>query len=229
MFEGFTETARDLVILAQEEARVLRHGRIGSEHLVLGFLRVRPDVLTLALGKRKITLAAARQAVIRLAEAGSAAQTVSFVPYSAHARQVIESASALSRERGDEQVEPEHVLLALLGQADRGSGAGQVLGALRADLPDLRRQARRRLDDARADYLSAEPAVPRLSAGMRELPRRGGCGFACRNRWPAYQRPRWMHLPTGRDGGPPLPAGRLRRMPPGSWWCTSAEISAATG
>jgi hypothetical protein len=152
MFEGFTETARDLVILAQEEARVLRHERIGTEHLVLGFLRVRPGALTLAPGKRNITLAAARRAVIRFAGMGSVAQSVSYLPYSPRAADAIESASALSRERGEEQVEPEHVLLALLGQAEPGSGTGQVLGALRADLPDLRRQARRGLDDARAKY-----------------------------------------------------------------------------
>jgi ATP-dependent Clp protease ATP-binding subunit ClpA len=69
-------------------------------------------------------LAAARQAVIRFAGTGPAAQLTAYLPYSEHASEAIKSASALSRDRGEEQVEPEHVLLALLGQAERGSGAG---------------------------------------------------------------------------------------------------------
>lgn len=45
MFEGFTDAARDLVTLAHEEATILRHERIGAEHLILGFIRVRPGTL----------------------------------------------------------------------------------------------------------------------------------------------------------------------------------------
>jgi hypothetical protein len=157
MFEGFTDAARDLVTLAHEEATILRHERIGAEHLILGFIRVRPG--TLRVRRQPVALVSARREVTRLAARRTTAQLAEYLPYSPEAEEAIASASSLATARREEQVEPEHVLLALLGQAERGAGVGRVLAALHADLAALGRQAERALAEQTPDEAASGPAA----------------------------------------------------------------------
>jgi Clp amino terminal domain, pathogenicity island component len=149
VFESFTDDARDVIIAAQEEARWLRREKIGTEHLLLGIIRIRPGIAELVPGEPKLLLTAARQA----AGVGTV-DPPGYIPYTAGAEQAIADASRLA-EGAIGRIAPEHLLLALLRQ--RGETTAQLLlTALQADRAALSSWAGRFLADGTQAVVGAE-------------------------------------------------------------------------
>jgi ATP-dependent Clp protease ATP-binding subunit ClpC len=134
MFERFTARARRVLVLAQEEARLLGHGFIGTEHLLLGLLHEGEGLGAKALESLGITLEAVRvQVEERIGPAGSATGSPPFTP---RAKKALELALREARELGHDYVCTEHLLLGIVreGQGD----AAKVLESLGAQLPRVR-------------------------------------------------------------------------------------------
>ena len=141
MFELFTETARLVVVRAQEEARRLDHVYIGTEHLLLGLTQAADAVVGPALAEQAVSLEAVREAVEQVIGRGHR-QPAGFIPFTRAAKKVMEQACREPSLR-DSLVGPEHLLLGLL--ADAGCLAVQVLVRLGADPARLRRDVLRLL------------------------------------------------------------------------------------
>src|SRR6184192_2085285 len=89
MFERFTERARQVVVLAQDEARALRHNYIGTEHLLLGLLREEEGLGALVLGKLGVTLDGARKQVMNIIGEGDEV-TTGQLPFTPRAKRALE-------------------------------------------------------------------------------------------------------------------------------------------
>jgi ATP-dependent Clp protease ATP-binding subunit ClpA len=135
MFEKFTDRARRVVVLSQEEARRLDHNYIGTEHILLGLLGEGEGVAAEALAASGVTLEAARARVEQ--EVGRGDSTPSgHIPFTPPAKRLLELSLRQSLALGHGYIGTEHVLLGLL---DEGSGTGyQVLVALGASPEELR-------------------------------------------------------------------------------------------
>ncbi|GAA2606418.1 ATP-dependent Clp protease ATP-binding subunit [Paractinoplanes durhamensis] len=130
MFERFTDQARRVVVLAQEEARLLDHHYIGCEHLLLGLIRETDGVAAQALAALGVTLEAARLRVE--AEIGADAEQPGLhVPFDPAAKNVLELALREALKLGHHHIGPEHILLGLV--RDTASATAQILVTLGAD------------------------------------------------------------------------------------------------
>jgi ATP-dependent Clp protease ATP-binding subunit ClpC len=135
MFERFTDRARRVVVLAQEEARMLDHNYIGTEHLLLGLVHEGRGVAAEALVSLGISLEAVRQQVEQIIGRGSDAPR-GHIPFTPRAKKVLELAQRESDALGHGHIDTEHLLLGLVRE---GSGvAAQVLTRLGADLNSVR-------------------------------------------------------------------------------------------
>jgi ATP-dependent Clp protease ATP-binding subunit ClpA len=131
MFERFTDRARRVVVLAQEEARVLNHNYIGTEHILLGLLSEGDGVGAKVLGSVGISLDAARSGVESIIGRGPGAP-VGHVPFTPRAKKVLELSWREARQLGHNFIGTEHLLLGLIRE---GEGvAAQVLVELGADM-----------------------------------------------------------------------------------------------
>jgi ATP-dependent Clp protease ATP-binding subunit ClpA len=129
MFERFTDQARRVVVLAQEEARNLGHGYIGTEHILLGLLSEGEGLAAQALGALEITLDAARAQVSEIIGAGTG-QPAGHIPFTPRTKKVLELSLREAQRLGDSYIGTEHILL---GLAREGEGVGvQVLDRLGA-------------------------------------------------------------------------------------------------
>jgi ATP-dependent Clp protease ATP-binding subunit ClpC len=137
MFERFTDRARRTVVLAQEEARMLDHSWIGTEHLLLGLLGEGEGVAAKALEALGISLAAVRQQVEEIIGQGDQAPP-GHIPFTPRAKKVLELAHREARALGHDYIGTEHILLGLLREGD--GVAAQVLVRLGADLNRTRQQ-----------------------------------------------------------------------------------------
>ena len=135
MFERFTQQARRVVVLAQEEARYLDHDYIGTEHLMLGLIADQEGVAARVLRHLGIEQEAARQKVVEIIGRGEGPAT-GHVRMTPRAKKVLELSLRESIQLKDKHIGPEHILLGLLREGD-GVGA-QVLVALGADLVTVR-------------------------------------------------------------------------------------------
>jgi ATP-dependent Clp protease ATP-binding subunit ClpA len=137
MFERFTERARRVVVLAQEEARMLNHGYIGTEHLLLGLIHEGEGVAAKALESLGISLEAVRQQVETIIGRGKEPAS-GHIPFTPRAKKVLELSLKESRALGHDYIGTEHILLGLIRE---GQGvAAQVLVKLGADLNRVRQQ-----------------------------------------------------------------------------------------
>ena len=137
MFERFTDRARRVVVLAQEEARMLDHNYIGTEHILLGLIGEGEGVAAKALESLGISLEAVRQEVEEIIGRGQQAPPghIAFTP---RAKKVLELALREAQQLGHNYVGTEHILLGLIRE---GEGvAAQVLVKLGADLERVRQQ-----------------------------------------------------------------------------------------
>jgi ATP-dependent Clp protease ATP-binding subunit ClpC len=129
MFERFTDRARRVIVLAQEEARMLSHNYIGTEHLLLGLLHDGGGTAARALESLGVTLDAAREQVREMIGEGQQALT-GHIPFTPRAKKVLELSLREAKNLGDDHIGTEHQLLGLLAETD-GVGA-QIVARLGA-------------------------------------------------------------------------------------------------
>lgn len=135
MFERFTDRARRVVVLAQEEAKLLNHNYIGTEHILLGLIHEGDGVAAKALEQLGISLDAVRAQVQDMIGTGSQ-QTTGHIPFTPRAKKVLELSLREALQLGHNYIGTEHVLLGLIRE---GEGvAAQVLVKLGADLNRVR-------------------------------------------------------------------------------------------
>ena len=137
MFERFTDRARRVVVLAQEEARMLNHNYIGTEHILLGLIHEGEGVAAKALESLGISLEAVRQQVEEIIGQGQEAPS-GHIPFTPRAKKVLELSLREALQLGHNYIGTEHILLGLIRE---GEGvAAQVLVKLGADLNRVRQQ-----------------------------------------------------------------------------------------
>ncbi|WP_427136543.1 ATP-dependent Clp protease ATP-binding subunit [Pseudarthrobacter sp. S9] len=137
MFERFTDRARRVVVLAQEEARTLNHNYIGTEHILLGLIREGEGVAAKALESLGISLEGVREQVQETVGQGQQSQP-GHIPFTPRAKKVLELALREALQLGHNYIGTEHILLGLISE---GEGvATQVLVKLGADLDQVRQQ-----------------------------------------------------------------------------------------
>ncbi len=137
MFERFTDRARRVVVLAQEEARGLNHNYIGTEHILLGLIHEGEGVASKALESLGISLEAVREQVQEIIGQGQQAPT-GHIPFTPRAKKVLELSLREALQLGHNYIGTEHILLGLIRE---GEGvAAQVLVKLGADLSRVRQQ-----------------------------------------------------------------------------------------
>ncbi len=135
MFERFTDRARRVVVLAQEEARTLNHDYIGTEHLLLGLIHEGSGVAAKALKALGITEEAVRQRVEESAPRGQQAPPLR-IPFTPRAKKAFQLALREALQLGHIYIGTEHLLLGLLREGE-GPGA-QVLASLGVELDRVR-------------------------------------------------------------------------------------------
>src|SRR6187200_729602 len=137
MFERFTDRARRVVVLAQEEARMLNHNYIGTEHILLGLIHEGEGVAAKALESMDISLNAVREQVQEIIGEGSHAPS-GHIPFTPRAKKVLELSLREALQLGHNYIGTEHILL---GVVREGEGvAAQVLVKLGADLSRVRQE-----------------------------------------------------------------------------------------
>ena len=152
MFERFTDRARRVVVLAQEEARMLNHNYIGTEHILLGLIHEGEGVAAKALESLGISLEGVRQQVEEIIGQGQSAPS-GHIPFTPRAKKVLELSLREALQLGHNYIGTEHILLGLIRE---GEGvAAQVLVKLGADLNRVRQQVIQLLHG----YQGKEPAA----------------------------------------------------------------------
>jgi Clp amino terminal domain, pathogenicity island component/UvrB/uvrC motif len=164
MFERFTDRARRVVVLAQEEARMLDHSYIGTEHILLALIREGGGVAAQALQPLGITEEAARQQVEEIIGQGQQAPS-GHIPFTPRAKKVLQLSMREAIALGHGYIGTEHILLGLIREGD--GVAAQVLNRLGAE-PDRVRQRVIQLVSARR--VQQEPGTGRATGrGKRKL------------------------------------------------------------
>ncbi|HEX3732540.1 MAG TPA: ATP-dependent Clp protease ATP-binding subunit, partial [Mycobacteriales bacterium] len=152
MFERFTDRARRVVVLAQEEARMLNHNYIGTEHILLGLIHEGEGVAAKALESLGISLEGVRAQVEEIIGQGQQAPA-GHIPFTPRAKKVLELSLREALQLGHNYIGTEHILLGLIRE---GEGvAAQVLVKLGADLNRVRQQVLQLL----SGYQGKEPAT----------------------------------------------------------------------
>ncbi|MFI0357600.1 ATP-dependent Clp protease ATP-binding subunit [Actinomadura sp. 9N407] len=137
MFERFTDRARRVVVLAQEEARMLNHNYIGTEHILLGLIHEGEGVAAKALESLGVSLESVRRQVEEIIGQGQQAPS-GHIPFTPRAKKVLELSLREALQLGHNYIGTEHILLGLIRE---GEGvAAQVLVKLGADLNRVRQQ-----------------------------------------------------------------------------------------
>ena len=137
MFERFTDRARRVVVLAQEEARMLNHNYIGTEHILLGLIHEGEGVAAKGLEALGISLEGVRSQVEEIIGQGQQAPS-GHIPFTPRAKKVLELSLREALQLGHSYIGTEHILLGLIRE---GEGvAAQVLVKLGADLNRVRQQ-----------------------------------------------------------------------------------------
>ncbi|MGH8949886.1 MAG: ATP-dependent Clp protease ATP-binding subunit [Acidimicrobiia bacterium] len=162
MFERFTDRARRVVVLAQEEARLLNHNYIGTEHILLGLLNEGEGIAAQALESLDIDLASVREEVVKIIGQGQQSPS-GHIPFTPRAKKVLELSLREALQLGHNYIGTEHILLGLIRE---GEGvAAQVLQQLGAELQKVRQTVIQLLSGpGGSEQQSSEPA----GAGGRE-------------------------------------------------------------
>jgi len=158
VFERFTQSARRVIVLAQEEAGLLDHNYIGTEHLLLGLIAEGEGGGAQALGALGIALPSARTEVEVMVGRGKT-MPAGQIPFTPRAKKVLELSLLEARELGDQHIGTEHLLLGLVRE---GEGVAiQVLRTLRVDPEDVRRTV--------ITILSGDPQSPAGQVVLRPM------------------------------------------------------------
>jgi ATP-dependent Clp protease ATP-binding subunit ClpC len=174
VFERFTERARQVIVLAQDEARALKHNYIGTEHLLLGVLREEEGLAAQALGGLGVTLEQARSEVVRAVSPGDEV-TTGQIPFTPRAKKVLELALREALSLGHNYVGTEHILLGLVRENE--GVAARILFDFDADAEKIRNEIVRMLSgrgrrQAGADRPQAEmrPKASQPRIDVRVVP-----------------------------------------------------------
>src|SRR6187402_15742 len=165
MFERFTDRARRVVVLAQEEARLLNHSYIGTEHILLGLIHEGEGVAAKALESLSISLEAVRNQVEEIIGQGQQAPG-GHIPFTPRAKKVLELSLREALQLGHNYIGTEHILLGLIRE---GEGvAAQVLVKLGADLNRVRQQVLQLLAGSAGSGYPGRESAEGASAGRGE-------------------------------------------------------------
>lgn len=186
MFERFTDQARQVIVEAQNEVRNLNHDHLGTEHLLLGLIRIERGVAARALNDHGISLENARAQVEKIVGKGDQAPGP-HIPFTEGGKKVLEFSLREALQLGHSYIGTEHLLLAFIREG-KGNGV-DVVRALGGDLNKLRRevveilindgrstahasagatQAERTEAEIRAEISFHEVAIVRLNAELAE-------------------------------------------------------------
>ena len=164
MFQRFSDQARRVVVLAQEEARTLDHDYIGTEHILLGLIREGDGVAAQALRSLGLDLEAVRQQVGEIVGQGKRGQGTQgpsgHMPFTSRAKRVLELSLREALQLGHEHIGTEHILLGVVRVGD--SVAAQVLVSLGADLNRVRHQVIQLLASPLASVIATGEVDSRL-------------------------------------------------------------------
>jgi hypothetical protein len=155
MFERFTDRARRVVVLAQEEARMLNHNYVGTEHILLGLIHEGEGVAAKALESLGISLEAVRAQVEEIIGQGQQIPS-EHIPFTPRAKKVMELSLREALQLGHDYIGTEHILLGLIREGD--GVAAQVLIRLGADLNRVRQQVIAVLYQSKEPRLARRPA-----------------------------------------------------------------------
>jgi ATP-dependent Clp protease ATP-binding subunit ClpA len=156
VFERFTDQARRAVVLAQEEARLLDHHFIGTEHVLLGLLRDEGSAAFGLLALFGVPCDQVRERVVEIIGPGQKGSPSGHIPFTPRAKKVLEMSLREALQLGDRYIGSEHLLLGLLREGE-GVGAqvlaarGVTLEAVRDRLDDVERERPPAVDDSERD------------------------------------------------------------------------------
>jgi len=168
MFEVFTDRARRVVVLAQEEARMLNHNYIGTEHLLLGLIHEGEGVAATALESLGISLQDVRQNVEEMIGRGQH-ELSGHIPFTPRTKKVLELSLRESQQLGHDYIGTEHILLGLIREAE--GVAAQVLVKMGADLNRVRQQVLQLLGGRGHEELGeSEAGGTRVAGAVRQSP-----------------------------------------------------------
>ena len=166
MFERFTDQARHVVVLAQEEARMLSHNYIGTEHILLALIREERGTAAQALESLGVSEEAARHQVEEIVGHGQQDPQRGHIPFLPRAKKVLELALREALQLGNSCIGTEHILLGLIREGEREgndkSPAAKVLNRLDVDPNRVRQQVIKLLSVSRGEE---EAGVRRVTAG----------------------------------------------------------------
>jgi ATP-dependent Clp protease ATP-binding subunit ClpA len=169
MFERFTERARQVVVLAQDESRLLKHNYIGTEHLLLGLLREEEGLAARVLESLDVTVEEVRAQVTRIVGPGDEV-TSGQIPFTPRAKRVLELSLREALSLGHDYIGTEHILL---GLAREGEGvANHILADLGTDADRLRNEVIRLLGAAEQPVSEPQLSTPPIAAELIEELRR---------------------------------------------------------
>ena len=165
LFERFTDRARRVVVLAQEEARLLNHSYIGTEHILLGLIHEGEGVAAKSLESLSISLEAVRAQVEEIIGQGGSSPS-GHIPFTPRAKKVLELSLREALQLGHNYIGTEHILLGLLRE---GEGvATQVLVKLGADLGKVRQQVIQLLSGYQGPAAKGDAPTAGAGAGNKE-------------------------------------------------------------
>ncbi len=171
MFERFTERSRRVVVLAQEEARMLNHNYIGTEHILLGLIHERDSLAARVIETLGVTQAAARAEIREMIGEGGSAPT-GHIPFTPRAKKVLELSLREALDLKKDYIGTEHILLGLIRERD-GVGAqilerlGASPGSVRQRVGELTGKEPDPADPAESDIPFAVSSWPRGSTSIR--------------------------------------------------------------
>ena len=164
MFERFTERARQVVVLAQEEARTLKHNYIGTEHILLGLLREEEGLAARVLESLDITVERVRAQVVRIVGSGEEV-TSGQIPFTPRAKKVLELALREALSLGHNYIGTEHILLGLVRENE--GVAARILLDFDADSEKIRNEVIRMLTGPGGRRQGSGSGSGRLPAPVR--------------------------------------------------------------
>ena len=157
MFERFTERARQVVVLAQDESRTLGHDYIGTEHILLGLLREQEGLAAHVLESLDLTTEEVRAQVVSIVGQGEAAATGQ-IPFTPHAKETLEFSLREALALGHDWIGTEHVLLGLVRVTD--GVAARILLDFGADADTVRNEVIRMMSGPGRHVSGADPVLP---------------------------------------------------------------------
>jgi ATP-dependent Clp protease ATP-binding subunit ClpC len=170
MFERFTERARQVVVLAQEEARTLKHNYIGTEHILLGLLREEEGLAARVLESLDITVERVRAQVVRIVGSGEEV-TSGQIPFTPRAKKVLELALREALSLGHNYIGTEHILLGLVRENE--GVAARILLDFDADSEKIRNEVIRMLSGPSGRRQGQGAGAPGAGAGAGGGPAEG--------------------------------------------------------